>query len=99
MPPEIVSMAVLEALPDKEEELLAMLRELYTMMHAKGYCRDSLHRDASRPDRFLHLRHWTSPEMRSEAQIDPEVHRYWQKLPELCNIPIVYENMEKVFES
>ena len=92
-------MAVLEALPDKADELLALLRELYTMMNGKGYCRDSLHRDSSRPERFLHWRHWSSPEMRSEAQADPEVHRYWQKLPELCNIPIVYESLEKVFES
>ena len=51
------------------------------MMHAKGYCRDALHRDSSQRDRFLHLRRWTSPEMRSEAQVDPEVHRYWQMLP------------------
>jgi quinol monooxygenase YgiN len=99
MAEEIVSMAVLEALPGKEEELLSLLRELYTMMHAKGYCQDTLHRDAARPDRFLHLRLWTSAEMRSEAQADPEVHRYWQLLPELCTIPIVYESLEKVFES
>ncbi len=99
MAEEIVSMAVLEALPGKDEELLSNLRKLYTMMHAKGYCRDTLHRDAARPDRFLHLRLWTSPEMRTEAQTDPEVHRYWQLLPELCTIPIVYESLEKVFES
>ena len=68
-------------------------------MHAKGYCRDSLHRDMARPDRLLHLRYWTSVEMRSEAQADPEVHRYWQQLPDLCTIPTVYENLEKVFES
>jgi quinol monooxygenase YgiN len=99
MAEEIVSMAVLEALPGREEELLSKLRELYTMMHAKGYCRDTLHRDSSRPDRLLHIRYWTSAEMRSEAQADPEVHRYWQLLPELCTIPIVYESLEKVFES
>lgn len=96
---EIVSMAILEALPDKEQELLLWLQELYTMMHAKGYSRDTLHRDGTRPDRFLHLRYWTSPATRAEAQIDPEVHRYWQRLPELCTIPVVYETMEQVFES
>ncbi len=99
MAKEIVSMAILEALPGKEEELQATLRELYTLMNAKGYCRDSLHRDSAQPDRFLHLRHWTSPEMRAEAQVDPDVHRYWLKLPELCNIPTVYESLEKIFES
>jgi quinol monooxygenase YgiN len=99
MADEILSMAVLEALPGKEEELLRTLRELYTLMNAKGYCRDFLHRDSAQPDRFLHLRHWKSHEMRAEAQVDPEVHRYWLKLPELCNIPTVYECLEKVFES
>jgi quinol monooxygenase YgiN len=96
---EILSLAVLEALPGKEDELLRLLRELYTMMHAKGYCRDTLHRDAARPERLLHLRRWTSETMRGEAQTDPEVHRYWQMLPDLCTIPIVYESLEKVFES
>ncbi len=96
---EILSMAILEALPGKEDELLSILRELYTLMQAKGYSRDTLHRDAGRPDRFLHLRYWNSPEMRSEAQADPEVHRYWQLLPELCTIPTVYESLEKMFES
>ena len=99
MAEEITSMAILEALPGKEEALLSVLRELYILMNVKGYCRDSLHRDSARPERFLHLRHWTSPEMRSEAQADPEVHRYWLKLPELCTIPIIYESLEKVFES
>ena len=99
MADEILSMAVLEALPGKEEELLTTLRELYTLMNAKGYCRDTLHRDSAQPDRFLHLRHWKSAEMRAEAQVDPEVHRYWLKLPELCTIPTVYENLESVFES
>jgi hypothetical protein len=37
--------------------------------------------------------------MRSEAQSDPEVHRYWLKLPELCTITVVYESLEKVFET
>ena len=96
---QIVSLAVLEALPGKENELLLMLRELYTMMHTKGYCHDTLHRDTSRSDRFLHLRYWASPEKRAEAQADPDVHRYWLKLPELCVVTTVYESLEKVFES
>jgi len=96
---EIVSVAVLEALPGKQDELLRVLRELYTMMHAKGYCRDVLRRDPTRPDRLLHVRYWKSAATRAEAQVDPEVHRYWQMLPELCTIPIVHESLETVFES
>lgn len=99
MADEIVSLAILEALPGKEEELIAMLREFYTLMHTKGYSRDSLHKDTSRPDRFFHVRCWTSEQTRTEAQHDPEVHRYWLRLPELCTIPTVYENLETVFET
>ena len=99
MSEEVVSVAILEALPGKEEELVTTLRELYSMMHTKGYCSDALYRDSDRPDRFLHLRRWKSSELRSEAQIDPDVHRYWQQLPDLCVIPSVYENLETLFES
>jgi quinol monooxygenase YgiN len=99
MADEIFSIAALEALPHKEDELLTTLRELYTLMHAKSYCRDILYRDQGRPDRLLHIRCWTSAETRAEAQADPEVHRYWQKLPELCTVTVLYESMEKVFET
>lgn len=98
MSDEIVSLALLEALPGKQDELVAVLREFYTMMHAKGYSRDTLHRDAANSERFFHLRYWQSEAIRTEAQADPEVHRYWQKLPELCTIT-VYEKLEKMFES
>jgi quinol monooxygenase YgiN len=96
---EVVSVAILEALPGKEGALLTMLRELYSMMHAKGYCSDLLYRDTDRPDRLIHLRRWKSDELRAEAQHDPDVHRYWQQLPELCVIPTVYEDLETMFES
>ena len=99
MAQEVVSVAILEALPGKEEELVATLREFYLMMHAKGYCTDALYRENGRPDRLFHLRRWKSAEMRSEAQIDPDVHRYWQRLPDLCLIPTVYEDLETLFES
>ena len=32
-------------------------------------------------------------------QIDPDVHRYWHRLPDLCTIPTVYEDLETLFES
>lgn len=96
---EIVSLAIIEALPGKEEELVSLLRDLYTLMHSKGYSRDTLRRDASRPDRFFHTRYWKSEDTRADAQHDPEVHRYWQRLPEVCTIPVIYESLETVFQS
>jgi len=95
----IFSVAALEAFPGKEEELLRLLREFYTIMHEKGYSRDSLYRDEARPDRFLHVRCWNSGELRAEAQADPAVHRFWQRLPELCTVTVLHESMEKVFET
>jgi hypothetical protein len=99
MSDEVISVAVLEPLPGKEEQLVATLREFYTMMHTKGYCRDALYRDEEHQDRLFHVRWWKSAELRSEAQIDPDVHRYWQLLPDLCTIPTVYEDLETLFES
>ena len=99
MAEEILSIAVIEALPGKEAELLSTMRELGTLMQARGYSHDTLHRDTSRAGRFLLLRYWNAPHMRAEAQADPEVHRHWLKLPELCDVTVVYESLEKVFES
>jgi quinol monooxygenase YgiN len=99
MSEELMSVAVLEPLPGKEEELVATLTEFYTMMHTKGYCTDALYRDGQEPDRLFHVRRWKSAETRSEAQTDPDVHRYWQMLPDLCTIPIVYEDLKTLFQS
>jgi len=99
MSKQVVSVAILEAIPGKEDELIAMLREFYSMMHTKGYCTDVLYRDGDRPDRLVHVRRWQSADLRGEAQADPDVHRYWQRLPSLCSIPTVYENLETMFES
>lgn len=99
MSDEVVSVAVLEALPGKDEELVAVLREFYTMMHTKGYSTDELYRESGRPDRLFHVRRWKSEQLRGEAQIDPDVHRYWLRLPDLCVIPTVYEDLETLFKS
>ena len=94
MAERIFSMAILEALPGKEDDLLNLLRELYTLMHAKGYCRDALHRDAMRPDRFLHLRYWTSTRRAARREPTPSS-SLLAKLPDLCTIPIVYEILRR----
>ena len=99
MAEEFLSLAVIEALPDMHVELLNTMRMLSTLMQSKGYSHDALLRDAARANRFLLLRYWSSPQMRSEAQSDPEVHRYWLRLAELCTITVVHESLEKVFET
>lgn len=95
---EILAFAILEPHPGKEDELVEMLRELYALLFRKGYSRDTLYRDPNRPGQLLHLRYWTSKESRAEAQQDPEVHRYWLRLPELCNLTTVHEELDMIVQ-
>jgi quinol monooxygenase YgiN len=95
---EILALAILEPLPGKEDELVEMLRELYALMFQKGYSHDVLYKDPKRPGSLVHLRYWTSKESRDEAQQDPEVHKYWLRLPELCVLTTVHEELETVVQ-
>jgi hypothetical protein len=95
MSQQVDSVAILEALPGREDELIAMLREVYTMMQAKGYCTDVLYREGGETC-FFHLRRWKSAELRSGPDRS-DVHRYWQQLPDLCTIPLS-EDLEILFE-
>ncbi len=49
MEDRILALAILEPLPGKEEELIAMLHDLYALLFRKGYSRDTLYRDPKRP--------------------------------------------------
>ncbi len=103
MQKEILALAVLEPHVGREDDCLSLLRELYDLLKAKGYSQDLLFRDvkpeSSAKERFVHMRIWASRESRDEAMQDPEVHRYWMKLPEVCTITTVYENLERLYTS
>ncbi len=103
MEKEILALAVLEPHVGREDDCLSLLREFYDLLKAKGYSQDLLFRDvkneSSTQERFVHMRIWKSRETREEAMQDPEVHRYWQKLPEVCTITTVYENLERLYTS
>jgi hypothetical protein len=103
MEKEILALAVLEPHIGREDECLNLLREFYDLLKAKGYSQDLLFRDVKQEttarERFVHLRIWASHESRDEAMQDPEVHRYWMKLPELCTITTVYETLERLYTS
>jgi hypothetical protein len=96
---QIRSMAILKPLPGKESELLAFLREFYSMMYGKQYSRDMLFHDKKQPGVFVHIRIWLSDEARNTAVQDPDVHRYWMKLPELGTITTIYEELEPIFST
>ena len=95
----IRSMAILEPHPGKEAELIAFLREFYTMMHSKQYSRDVLFQDAKNPGVLVHIRIWFSDEARDSAVQDPDVHHYWMKLPDLGKITHIYEELAPIFSS
>ncbi|WP_041856057.1 putative quinol monooxygenase [Candidatus Korobacter versatilis] len=95
---EILALAILEPFPGKEDELVEMLRELYALLFRKGYSRDVLYRNPKRPGSLIHLRYWTSAVSRDDAQQDPEVHKFWLRLPELCTLTTVQEELETVVE-
>ncbi|HWR35633.1 MAG TPA: antibiotic biosynthesis monooxygenase [Clostridia bacterium] len=94
---QVLSLAILEPVVGKEDACLALLRDFYTLLHAKGYSSDLLYRDPKEPGRFVHLRMWYSEEARSEAQQDPEVHRFWIQLPDVCTITTIHETLEQLF--
>jgi hypothetical protein len=103
MSKQILALAVLEPHPGKEQACLDLLRQFYDMLLAKGYSRDILFRegkkDESSKERFVHLRIWTSNETRTEAAQDPEVHKYWMRLPEVCTITTIYESLEELYST
>jgi hypothetical protein len=99
MKESIRSMAILKAHAGRETELLAFLREFYTMMFTKQYSRDMLFRDLKQPGVLVHIRIWLSDEARNSAVHDPDVHRYWMKLPELATMTTIHEELEPVFST
>jgi hypothetical protein len=103
MSKQILALAVLEPHLGKEQDCQNLLRELYDLLKSKGYSRDVLFReskkDGSPKERFVHLRVWTSSETREEAMQDPDVHKYWIRLPELCSITTIYESLEELYSS
>lgn len=96
---EVLSLTIVQPLENKEAEALVFLREFYGFMAAKGYSHDLLYRDGRDASRFVHLRIWKSNDARLEAQEDPEVHHFWMRLTEFCEITTAYQNLELLFSS
>jgi hypothetical protein len=94
MPQEILSVAVWEPVPDMEAASLETIRELISILAAKGYSRDLLYRDPE--SHFVLLRYWKSEEARRDAQEDADAQRCWAKLAHEIQILRVYEKLEVV---
>src|ERR1700722_16373975 len=94
MPQEILSVAVWEPVPDMEVASLETIRELISVLAAKGYSRDLLYRDPE--SHFVLIRYWRSEEARRAAQEDADAQRCWAKLAHEIQILRVYEKLEVV---
>ena len=94
MPQEILSVAIWEPIPDMEAASLATVRELSSIVDAKGYGRDELYRD--RESHYVLLRYWKSEAARGAAQEDPDMLRCWARLGNEIQIVKVYETLTEV---
>jgi hypothetical protein len=94
MSEEILSVAIFESLPDKDNEAIATLRELFAALAEGGYSRDVLYRDQQM--HFVLTRYWKSEGARRAAQEDPEVQRCWAKLGNEVRILTVYETLKEM---
>jgi hypothetical protein len=74
---EILSVAVSEPLPGREQDSLETMSLLLKVLSAAGFSRDFLYKDSSQ---YVLLRYWKSEEARRTAYEDPEVQRCWAKL-------------------
>ncbi len=93
---QVLSVAVFDLVPGREQQCLELLRELYGLLRRKGYSQDMLFRDPKSARRYINVRLWNSEELRREAAEDPDVHRCWARLPELLEMRTVYERLETV---
>lgn len=91
---EILSVAVFSLLAGLENEALATVRELSSVLAKGGYSRDVLYRG---PDgEYVLVRFWKSEEARRAALEDPEAQRRWAKLAHQIRILKVHESLEEV---
>lgn len=95
MEEEILAIAIVQPHHGKEAEVVSVLRELYALLRRKGYSRDLLYRDAD-DGRLFNLRYWRSEDARRHAHEDSDVHQYWRRLSEICEVEKVYERLHDV---
>jgi hypothetical protein len=94
MPPEILSVAIWEPIPGSEAASLATMRELSSIIAAKGYGRDLLYRDGEH--HYVFLRYWKSEDSRRAALEDPDMLRCWARLGNEIQIVKVYETLTEI---
>lgn len=96
MPKEILSIAIFEPRPGREESFKGSVRDLITALAKGGYCRDLLYRDLNFNNQYVLLRYWKSEESRRAALEDFEVLQCWSKIAEEIQTSKVYETLSEL---
>ena len=93
---EILAIAIMRPFEGREQEVLSILRDLYRVLETKGYSRDQLFREAAFSPRYFNFRYWKSVETRRAAYEDSDIHQFWQRLSEICEVEKIYEELNEV---
>ena len=93
---EILAIAIIRPFEGREAEVLEVLREFYVVLARKGYSRDQLFRESVFSPRLFNFRYWKSKAAREQAYEDSDIHRYWQRLSEICEVEKIYQELNEV---
>ena len=96
MSEEILSIAFIEPIIGRETECQSQLKQVGEIIARKQYGRDVLYRDSQDPHLLVLTRYWHDAETRRHAHEDPEMHRVWRELSEVCRVTKVYEQLNEV---
>jgi heme-degrading monooxygenase HmoA len=91
---QILSVAVFVPLAGKEQDGLATVRELSSVLAERGYSRDQLFLGSE--GEYVLVRYWKSEEARRAALEDPEAQKRWARLAHEIRIVKVHESLEEV---
>ena len=91
---EILSVAVFVPLPGQDQQALATVRELSSVLATGGYSRDVLYRGSE--GEYIFVRFWKSDESRRAALEDPEAQKRWARLAHEIRIVKVHESLEEI---
>ena len=94
MSQEILSVAVWNPVLGSEAASLDTIREISSIVAAKGYGHDLLYRDGK--SQYVLLRYWKSEEARQSALEDSDMLRCWARLANEIQIVKVFETLAEV---
>jgi len=93
---EILAIAIIRPFEGQEEAVLDVLRDFYVVLAQKGYSHDKLFRESAFSPRLFNFRYWKSIQARQDAYEDSDIHQYWQRLSEICEVEKIYEQLHEI---